>query len=53
MLHTELLWTAPEHLNGKISGSAKGDIYSYAMILQEIALRGLPFCTTNYTPQGL
>ncbi|EDV28199.1 uncharacterized protein TRIADDRAFT_21495, partial [Trichoplax adhaerens] len=51
--YSKLLWTAPEHLRGNKLGSVKGDIYSYGMILQEIILRGLPFCTTNYTPKGL
>lgn len=41
-----LLWTAPEHLRTKhplLSGSAKGDIYSLAIILQEIITRCGPF----------
>ncbi|XP_022245111.1 atrial natriuretic peptide receptor 1-like [Limulus polyphemus] len=41
-----LLWTAPEHLRNKIFGqygSEKGDIYSFAIILQEIVTRLQPF----------
>ncbi|XP_076336725.1 atrial natriuretic peptide receptor 1-like isoform X1 [Tachypleus tridentatus] len=41
-----LLWTAPEHLRNKIFGqygSEKGDIYSFAIILQEIITRLQPF----------
>lgn len=41
-----LLWTAPEHLRTKhplLSGSQKGDIYSLAIIFQEIITRCGPF----------
>lgn len=41
-----LLWTAPEHLRTKhpmSSGSSKGDIYSLAIIFQEIITRCGPF----------
>ncbi|XP_033638066.1 atrial natriuretic peptide receptor 1-like [Asterias rubens] len=44
------LWTAPEHLRCPPSspyGSIEGDIYSYGIILQEIVIRGGPFCTQN------
>ncbi|RWS28371.1 atrial natriuretic peptide receptor 1-like protein, partial [Leptotrombidium deliense] len=49
---TCLLWTAPEHLRGdpQSIGSQKGDVYSFAVILQEIILRSSPFETlTKYT----
>ncbi|XP_060570066.1 atrial natriuretic peptide receptor 1-like [Ruditapes philippinarum] len=43
----KLLWTAPEHLcltpGGVIGSSQKGDVYSFAIILQEIAMRAGPF----------
>ncbi|RWS14281.1 atrial natriuretic peptide receptor 1-like protein [Dinothrombium tinctorium] len=42
----QLFWTAPEHLREKnplISGSPKGDIYSFAIILQEIMTRSPPY----------
>ena len=51
-----MLWTAPEHLRdlnnnngtrsaGSISvGSQAGDVYSFSIIMQEIILRGAPFC---------
>lgn len=41
-----LLWTAPEHLRERepeLSGSAKGDVYSFAIVLQEIVSRCSPF----------
>ncbi|XP_064468524.1 atrial natriuretic peptide receptor 1-like [Ornithodoros turicata] len=39
-----LLWTAPEHLREEVpGGSPKGDIYSFAIILQEILTRSGPF----------
>ena len=39
---TDLLWTAPELLrlhNRPPEGSAKGDVYSFAIICQEIVYR--------------
>uniref|UniRef100_A0A8C9RX24 Guanylyl cyclase C n=1 Tax=Scleropages formosus TaxID=113540 RepID=A0A8C9RX24_SCLFO len=38
------LWTAPEHLR-KEGISQKGDVYSFAIIAQEIVLRKCPFYT--------
>ncbi|GFY43684.1 retinal guanylyl cyclase 2 [Trichonephila inaurata madagascariensis] len=41
-----LLWTAPEHLRRQDPyryGSKKGDVYSFAIILQEVITRSLPF----------
>uniref|UniRef100_UPI00398EEC97 retinal guanylyl cyclase 2-like n=1 Tax=Pristiophorus japonicus TaxID=55135 RepID=UPI00398EEC97 len=43
----ELFWTAPEILrkpNPLINGTFKGDIYSFAIIMQEVILRGPPYC---------
>ncbi|XP_013784120.1 atrial natriuretic peptide receptor 1-like, partial [Limulus polyphemus] len=45
-----LLWTAPEHIRNKIfglQGSQKGDVYSFAIILQEIVTRSEPFEPIN------
>ncbi|XP_022664714.1 atrial natriuretic peptide receptor 1-like isoform X3 [Varroa destructor] len=42
----DLLWCAPEHLRGDLPlrrGSQKGDVYSFAIILQEIITRSGPF----------
>lgn len=41
-----LFWTAPEHLRERdptMTGSQKGDVYSFAIILQEIITRCAPF----------
>ena len=39
-----LLWTAPEFLRSTDEkGSQKGDVYSFAIILQEIILRTGPY----------
>lgn len=51
----ELLWTAPEILRDPElypNGSQKGDVYSFAIILQEIVLRSLPFGDICTDPQG-
>ncbi|KAI1295476.1 Atrial natriuretic peptide receptor 1 [Halotydeus destructor] len=48
-----LLWTAPEHLRepeDNRTGSPKGDVYSFAIILQEIINRSAPF--DNMTKQN-
>lgn len=45
-LFAEKLWTAPELLSGNplpTAGMQKADVYSFAIILQEIALRSGPF----------
>ena len=53
-----LLWTAPEHLpldnsDADCTGSTKGDIYSLGIILQEIALRSVPFSSSDLPAEGL
>uniref|UniRef100_A0AAY4C7W4 Guanylate cyclase n=1 Tax=Denticeps clupeoides TaxID=299321 RepID=A0AAY4C7W4_9TELE len=43
----ELLWTAPEILRGPcpgLQGSLPADVYSFAIVMQEVVLRGPPFC---------
>ncbi|KAH0625256.1 hypothetical protein JD844_033641 [Phrynosoma platyrhinos] len=43
----ELLWTAPELLRDPVlypKGTVKGDVYSFAIILQEVLIRGPPYC---------
>ncbi|XP_078268015.1 retinal guanylyl cyclase 2-like [Rhinoraja longicauda] len=43
----EFFWTAPEILrkpNPLMNGTFKGDIYSFSIIMQEVVVRGLPYC---------
>ena len=46
---------APELLRGlQLNGTTKGDIYSFAIIAQEIIYRkGVFYTKENYTPQGV
>jgi len=60
---SDMLWTAPEILIEKnkgvdkfITGTQKGDVYSFAIIVQEILYRNGPFfiCEDNQPePKGL
>lgn len=50
-----MLWCAPEHISdGEMDhrGSQKGDVYSYGIILQEIAIRKPPYSMYTFEPQG-
>lgn len=53
---SELLWTAPEILRmpGQpgVYGTLPGDVYSFAIIMQEVVIRGPPFCMLNLSPAG-
>ena len=51
---TALFWTAPEHLRvTAVDGKSQlGDVYSYGIMLQEIALREKPFSTSLLSPKG-
>ncbi|XP_010220028.1 PREDICTED: retinal guanylyl cyclase 2 [Tinamus guttatus] len=52
----ELLWTAPELLRDPDmcrKGTFKGDIYSFAIILQEVVVRGPPYCTSDLTAEEI
>lgn len=53
---------APEHIRTTIikndvatvlTSSVAGDVYSFGIIMQEVILRGAPFCMLDLTPQGL
>uniref|UniRef100_A0A8C1FZJ7 Guanylate cyclase n=1 Tax=Cyprinus carpio TaxID=7962 RepID=A0A8C1FZJ7_CYPCA len=47
-----LLWTAPEILRGPypgLYGSHPGDVYSFSIIMQEVVMRGTPFCMLEYS----
>ena len=52
----DLLWTAPEHINltkvEREGSSQKADVYSYGIILQEIATRSKPFLDGPMIPRG-
>lgn len=54
----ELLWVAPEllaeHITNLIPATQKGDVYSFAIVLEEIVVRGGPyeFVKNDLTTQG-
>lgn len=55
MTITDLLWTAPELLRepcGGGRGSQPGDVFSFAIIMQEVIVRGEPYCMLALTPEG-
>ncbi|XP_062341849.1 retinal guanylyl cyclase 1 [Osmerus eperlanus] len=50
------LWTAPELLrDSKLNrkGSFSGDVYSYAIIMQEVISRSSPFCMLDMPPKEI
>ncbi|XP_063836613.1 retinal guanylyl cyclase 1 [Ostrinia nubilalis] len=63
----ELLWTAPELLRearaaagaggaegaGAGRGSPAGDVFSFAIIMQEVIVRGEPYCMLSLTPEEI
>ncbi|KAI8520096.1 hypothetical protein Bbelb_033530 [Branchiostoma belcheri] len=57
--YAAMLWTAPEHLREPVEtarkkGSQKGDVYSFGIILQEIFVRGAPYCMMSLmSPQDI
>lgn len=48
LIRIELLWTAPELLRNQKGftkfGTQPGDVYSFGIIMQEVVVRGEPFC---------
>ncbi|XP_024921353.1 retinal guanylyl cyclase 1 [Cynoglossus semilaevis] len=51
-----LLWTAPELLRSsslRRRGSFYGDIYSFAIIVQEVITRSSPFCMLDMPPKEI
>jgi hypothetical protein len=61
IIYEDLLWTAPEHLRQTTIrdqvvlsiGSQSGDVYSFAIIMQEVIVRGAPFCMMGLSDEGL
>lgn len=55
-LHSDLFWTAPEFLRDLGSsrrGTYKGDVYSFSIILQEVVVRGPPYCMLDLPAEGM
>ncbi|XP_035674523.1 atrial natriuretic peptide receptor 1-like [Branchiostoma floridae] len=54
--YMKLLWTAPELLRmpcPPLKGTQKGDVYSFAIITQEVISRGHPYCGNDSTPRDI
>lgn len=52
---SDLFWTAPELLRevaNSRKGTYKGDVYSFSIILQEVVVRGPPYCMLGLPPEG-
>ncbi|XP_074040194.1 retinal guanylyl cyclase 2 isoform X2 [Leptinotarsa decemlineata] len=52
----ELLWSAPEllrHGSLRKKGTQQGDVYSFGIIMQEVVVRGEPFCMLALTPEEI
>ncbi|XP_068601213.1 retinal guanylyl cyclase 2 [Brachionichthys hirsutus] len=52
----DLFWTAPEFfrdLTNARKGTCKGDVYSFSIILQEVVVRGLPYCMLGLPPEEI
>ncbi|XP_046427719.1 retinal guanylyl cyclase 2 [Neodiprion fabricii] len=52
----DLLWTAPEllrHSGLRKRGTQPGDVYSFGIIMQEVVVRGAPFCMLGLSPEDI
>ncbi|RVE64529.1 hypothetical protein OJAV_G00126890 [Oryzias javanicus] len=52
----ELYWTAPELLRDLThfhKGTYKGDVYGFSIILQEVVVRGPPYCMLGLSPEEI
>ncbi|XP_018010733.1 uncharacterized protein LOC108668099 [Hyalella azteca] len=53
---TDLLWKAPELLRNEallIKGTPYGDVYAFGIIMQEVLLRGEPYCMLQLSHQEI
>jgi hypothetical protein len=53
---SDLLWTAPELLRSpalRKTGTQTADVYSFGIIMQEVVVRGEPFCMLSLSPEGI
>ncbi|KAK0094156.1 hypothetical protein PV326_011713 [Microctonus aethiopoides] len=51
-----LLWTGPEllrHAGLRKRGTQPGDVYSFGIIMQEVVVRGEPFCMLALSPEEI
>ncbi|KAM4566178.1 retinal guanylyl cyclase 2 [Odontesthes bonariensis] len=52
----DLFWTPPEFLRdppNSRKGTYKGDVYSFSIILQEVVVRGPPYCMLDLPPEEI
>lgn len=58
----ELLWTAPELLraikphhqhHSRVLGTQPGDVYSFGIIMQEVVVRGEPYCMLSLSAEEI
>ncbi|XP_055635291.1 uncharacterized protein LOC129775073 isoform X2 [Toxorhynchites rutilus septentrionalis] len=53
----DLLWTAPEALRDNINypkgGTQAADVYSFGIIMQEVVVRGEPYCMMSLPPEEI
>ncbi|CAD7093031.1 unnamed protein product [Hermetia illucens] len=53
----ELLWTAPEilrnHKGHNRCGTQFADVYSFGIVMQEVVVRGEPYCMLSLTPEEI
>ena len=58
----ELLWTAPEllrsmkahhHHSARVVGTQMGDVYSFGIIMQEVVVRGEPYCMLSLSAEEI
>lgn len=55
-LQIELLWTSPELLRnpkGNKFGTQAGDVYSFGIIMQEVVVRGEPYCMLSLSAEEI